>query len=271
MTVTVKSARDREQTKGSRMSWKRERIFKAIIIILVLGLVLASFFSVKTVYAQAGQITLKPTDDTYVDSSVPGLNHGNRTDLDIYWYTFPELVHSFGWLKFNASSVPYGAVIDEATLQLHTLSWYNEAFNVSAYSSSDNSWTEMTLTYANMPSYNTTPLDTKLVTTLVSSNGQWYNWSVVQAVQNTLNSNSKAVSIVLSEPSLTNSLFGLSFASKEYNATSEDWSQKLIVHWSSVVPEFPIFIVLPFFVIATLVAVTFTKRKPIARAHTLIT
>lgn len=243
------------------MNAKREGIFKAIIILFVFGLVSASFFSVKTVYAQAGQVTLKTTDDNYVDSSVPELNHGNLTYIDIYWYTFGELVHSFGWLKFDASSVPNGAIIDDATLQLYALPFVNAAPNVSAYSSSDNSWTEMTLTYANMPSYNTTPLDTTLVTTSVTSNGQWYNWSVAQAVENTLNSSSKEVTIVLSDSSITNSLFDtISFASKEYNATPEDWSPKLTIYWNSVVPEFPTFIYLPFIMIATLIGVTLFEK-----------
>jgi len=244
------------------MSGKREAIFRGFAIILVLGLVSVSLFGLRIAYAQAGQITLKPTDDTYVDSSVPELNHGNLTYIDIYWYTFGELVHSFGWLKFNASAIPIGAVIDEATLQLYVLPNVNAALNVSAYWSSDNSWTEMTLTYANMPSYNTTPLDTTLVTTSVTSNGQCYNWSVVQAVENTLNSSSKEVTIVLSDSSMTNSLFdSILFASKEYNATPEDWSPKLTVYWNSVVPEFPTFIYLPSFMIATLIGVALYKKK----------
>jgi hypothetical protein len=215
--------------------------------------------STKAVSAQAGQTTLKVTDDTYVDSSVPELNHGNLTYLDIYWYTFGEIVHSFGWLKFNASSIPNGAVIDEATLQLYALPWYNQVLNVSAYSSSDNSWTEMTLTYANMPSYDTLPLDTVLVTTSVTSKGEWYNWSVVQAVENTLNVGSKEVTIVLSEPSLTDSFSGISFASKEY--TPADRSPKLTVHWTSVQPEFPTFLILSFFMTATVIAVIARRRR----------
>jgi hypothetical protein len=119
----------------------------------------------------------------------------------------------------------------------------------------------MTLTYANMPSYNTTPLDTTLVTTSVNSNGQWYNWSVTQAVENTLNSSSKEVTIVLSDSSITNSFISIFFASKEYNATPEDWSPKLTIYWSSVVPEFPTFIYLPFFMIATLTGVALYKKK----------
>ena len=243
------------------MSEKIIDVFSRIVIISVLSLVLASSLNIKTVNAQAGQVTLNPTDDTYVDSSVPELNHGNASYIVIGWSNLIETVHTFGWLKFDLSQVPSGAEVDGATLQLYALPWYNEMDNVSAYSSPDNSWTEMTLTYANMPSYNSTPLCTTLVTTSVTSSGLWCNWSVVQAVENNLISNSKEVTIVLSEPSITSSLFGFAFASKEYNTTSEEWSPKLTIYWNSAVPEFTTFIYLPFFMIATLMGVTLYKKK----------
>jgi len=51
------------------MSEKRIHVFREIVIVLVLGLVLVSLSSIRSVYAEGGQITLRPTDDTYVDSS----------------------------------------------------------------------------------------------------------------------------------------------------------------------------------------------------------
>jgi hypothetical protein len=161
-------------------------------------------------------------------------------------------------LKFDLSSVPNGAVIDEATLMLYAY-LVGETFNVHAYSCSYNSWTELTLTYSNMPSYSTTSIDSILVAT----NNQWYNWSVFDAVTNALNSNSKAVTIVLSEPSPHSSASSISFYSKEAPVfLGTGYSPKLTVHWSSVVAEFPTFLILPFLMI-TIIAVVLYKKKAI--------
>jgi hypothetical protein len=73
----------RRQTGGSNMSEKRIYIFGEIVIVLVLGLLLVSSLSIKTVNAQAGQVTLKPTDDTYVESNNPNSNYGGQNYLSI--------------------------------------------------------------------------------------------------------------------------------------------------------------------------------------------
>jgi hypothetical protein len=243
------------------MSQKKLDIFREIAIVLVLSLILVSLLTIKVVNAQAGQVTLKPTDDTYVEYSNQNSNYGGQTHLDIeyfiigtppYQLTYIDIV----WLKFNLSSVPDGAVVDVATLQLYTLTT-GETFDVHTYSCSDNSWTELTLTYSNMPSYNTTSMDSALVAT----GYQWYNWSVVDAVTNVLNSHSSAMTIVMNEPSPHSAFNNVWFDSKEAPVYVTDYSPKLTIHWSSVVPEFPTFIVLPLFMIATLLAVIVYRKK----------
>jgi hypothetical protein len=241
---------------------RRILLFGEIVTVLVLGFVSFSFLSIRTANAQAGQTTLTPpSDDTYVDSSNPSSNYGGQAYLQIenWQYTVQNQTYEYEsivWLKFNLSSVPSGAVVDEATLQLYT-SIVGETFNVHAYSCSNNSWTELTLTYSNMPSYNTTSMDSVLVAT----GYQWYNWSVVDDVRNALNSNSKAVTIVLLDPSPHSSAETVWFESKEYLLGS---APQLTVHWSSVTPEFPVFLILPFFMVLTLIAVTLYKKKAIS-------
>jgi hypothetical protein len=236
---------------------RRILLFGEIVIVLVLGLVLFSSFSIRTVNAQAGQTTLTPpSDDTYVDSNNPSSNYGGQAYLQIenWQYTvLNQTYESIVWLKFNLSSVSSGAVVDEATLRLYT-SVVGETFNVHAYSCSNNSWTELALTYSNMPSYNTTSMDSVLVAT----GYQWYNWSVVDAVRNALNSNSKAATIILLDLSPHSSAETVWFESKEYLMGS---APQLTVHWSSVTLEFPIFLILPFFMVPTLVAVMLYKKK----------
>jgi hypothetical protein len=229
------------------------------LIVLVLGLVLVSSLSIKTVNAQAGQITLNVTDDTYVDSSNPNSNYGGQKYLQIEnWQYVGTSYHCIVWLKFDLSSVPSGAVVNMATLQLYTES-VSETYNVHAYSCSDNSWTELTITYANMPSISSPSMDLQAV----GSASQWYNWSVVDAVKNALNSNSEAVTIVLDDPSSSHGFASsVTFVSKEFaNYYLTDHSAILTVHWSAITPEFPTFLILPFFMATTLLAAIFYKRR----------
>jgi hypothetical protein len=67
---------------------------------------------------------------------------------------------------------------------------------------------------------------------VVSTADQWYNWSVVDAVENALNNNPKAVTIVLSEPSPHSSPHSVLFDSKESPVYFTDHSPKLTIHWS---------------------------------------
>jgi len=245
------------------MSEKRIDVLREIVIVLVLSLVLVSTLSVKTVDAQAGQVTLKPSDDTYVDSSNPNSNYGEQNYLQITNYNseINSAYESIVWLKFNLSSVPDEVVIDGATLQLRTSS-VNGSFNVNAYSGSDFlnvsavvSWAELALTYSSMPSYNTTSMDS----VLVGISGQWYNWSVADAVRDALNSPARTVTMVLFDPSPHGLLSSISFNSKEFSIS--DYAPTLTVHWSGVVPEFPFFLILPLFMIATLLAVMVYRQK----------
>jgi hypothetical protein len=239
------------------MSEKRTDIFREIVIVLILGLVLVSALSIKIVNVQAGQTTLKPTDDTYVDDNNPDSNYSELSYLQVMNY---ESAYSndtmIMWLKFSLSSVPDGAVIDIATLSLFT-SAVGETYNVQAYSCSNIYWNELSITCNNMPSYNMTSMDSVLVTTI----NQWYNWNVVDAARNALNGNPKSVTIVMQEPNPHSSAKLVWFQSKDNSIYVTDYSPKLAIHWSSVVPEFPPFLILPLFMIATLLTVMVYRKK----------
>jgi len=240
---------------------KRIDFVRKIVVVLVLGLVLSlSSLSIKTVNAHAGQVTLKPSDDTFVDFTNPGMTFGDLTYLTVVNYQSASVtVIEIVWLKFNLSSVPEGAVVDVATLQLYA-SYVQVTANVDAYYSPDNSWNEQGLAYSGMPGYNATSMDSVLVTV----NNQWYNWSVLDAVKSAeVNDNLTAVTIVLAEPNLHSFGDAVEFDSKEspvYPDLNIDYRPELTIHWSSVVPEFPTFLVLPFFTVATLIAVAFYKK-----------
>ena len=110
--------------------------------------------------------------------------------------------------------------------------------------------------YSNMPSYNTTSMGSVLVGTV----GQWYSWSVVDAVRDALNSAAKTVTLVLFDPSPHGLISSISFDSKE--SSISDYAPTLTVHWSEVVPELPTFLLLPLFMVGTLLTIIFYGRKP---------
>jgi len=244
---------------------RREEVdFRKLLVVLGLVLLLSSF-SIRTVFAQSGQVELKPTDDTYADSDMPDYILGGREDLLFQNYLFVldnETSESIVWLKFNLSSIPDGAVVDEATLHLYengeiiAVPDIMTSFDINAHSCSNDSWTELTLTYSNMPSYNMTSMDS----VTVGTSYEWYNWSVVDAVRDALNGTAKTVTIVL-EPS-----YGFSepvaFDSKEAPVSNlTDYAPELTVHWSSVVPEFPTSLMPPLLVMATTSYLLLCRKK----------
>jgi hypothetical protein len=238
-----------------------------LLVALSLALLIFSL-TVKCVDAQVDQATLKPTDDAYVDSSNPDSNYGWRNYLQIVNYNSQingnGTQESITWLKFNLSSVPEGAMIDGATLQLWTSS-VNGSFSVNAYSGTDLlntsaiiSWTELTIRYSNMPFYNSTSIDS----VLVEHSGQWYNWSVLDAVRDALDSTPRTVTIVLYDPSPHNLVSAVWFDSKE---SSTAYAPMLTVHWSGIAQEFPTLLILALFITASLLATVVYRKKRIPR------
>ena len=242
----------------------RFMLFRKLAIMLIFVLLLSSMIIVA--YAQAGQGYLVETDNAYVDSSYPDSNYGglspNRDYLQIENYQYTILSQTYKdekivWLKFNFSSMPDGAVVDSATLNLFLdYSISPDSYDVHAYSCSDDSWNESSLTYSNMPIYNTISMNS----TLVSSMG-WYSWNVVDAVRDALNRNATAVTIVLFDPSSHSSNTTVMFQSEEAGISSLSSGPHLFIDWSSIVPEFPTFLILPFFTVTILIAVAFYKKK----------
>jgi hypothetical protein len=195
--------------------------------------IIVSFLGPNPPNAQTGEVVMyEPTDDTYVDSSNQNSNYGERDHLEIStWTNSSQTNEKIVWLRFSLYELPDGAIIDGATLQLYT-SVVNETYSVQAYYCHDNSWSELTLTYGNMPGYNATSIDSVLVT----NDNQWYNWSVVDAIRNALNTGSKAVTIILRETSPHNPASEVWFDSKEYPTYPPyQYAPKLTMDYSGIV------------------------------------
>lgn len=201
----------------------RKEFVLAITIVIIL---FSSCIKTEIAFAQYGPITVKATDDTHVDSTNPNSTLGAQKYLDIEsWGDASTSYHQIVWLKFSLSDVPDGVEFNQATLQLYA--WFVDAdLNVSAYFCPDNSWSESTLTYSNMPAYNTDPVGSTVVTT----SEEWQSWNVVEAVRSASRNNLEAVTIVLNEPLISsqNSVF---LYSKETPSLVMDVSPKLTLSW----------------------------------------
>lgn len=227
-----------------------------VALIILIGIIVLPIAAIPLVNAQEGQASINPTDDTFIDFSQQDSNYGGQTNL--YVEKFQQSQDNWErrtWLEFNLSSVPEGATVDVAILRLYCDSAL-ETYDVYAHSSSDASWTELTLTWSNMPSYNNTSMDVEQVATP----NRWYNWSVTYAVQKAvdgIHEEPNIVTIVLQETSFRSPVSYVTFSSKEDSSHHPE----LTVHWSGVVPEFPSFPILPLFMIATLLTVIVYRRK----------
>jgi hypothetical protein len=108
---------------------------------------------------------------------------------------------------------------------------------------------------------------TSIDTILDNSEIKWGNWSVAEAVRDSLNNNSTFLTIVLAEPVSHWGIF--QFYSKEIEPIPPDDRPKLVVHWTSVVPEFPTFIALTFLMIAILAIAMIGKCKNLSSKQTI--
>ena len=202
----------------------RKKLCLAITLVMLL---FSGYATTNGSAALFGPVTITVSDDTHVDSTNADSALGEQQYLDIEsWGDSSLSYHQIIWLKFSLSSVPEGVEFTQVTLQVYA--WLiGGTFNVTAHYSSDSSWTESTLTYSNMPSYDANPID-KLE---VSADEQWYSWNVIDAVQRASDNNLQTVTIVLNEPMLSyqNSVF---MYSKETPSLVMDVSPILTLSWS---------------------------------------
>jgi hypothetical protein len=132
-----------------------------------------------------------------------------------------------------------------------------DAPRVDAHYCSSNNWEEESITYNNQPSYSTTVLASKLVYRLNINDDHWFAWDVTGAVTQSFDNNKDLVSIVVEIHPNSLMYSWLWFDSKE-----NLWdSPELIVGWSGEIPEFPSFLILPIFMIASLLVVIVYRRK----------
>jgi hypothetical protein len=154
-------------------------------------------------------VTLTPTGDSYVDSSLNTTNYGSANPL----YASASVRRAL--LKFN-TTLPSGAVVSSASLKLYSTSTASSG-GFEVHPETD-AWAESTVTWSTQPAWNATILGTSTTPT----SGAWVSVSLpVSAVSTVGNTN-----------------FGLRFSTSGINAkfaSREDASNKpqLIITYTS--------------------------------------
>ena len=126
-----------------------------ITVLLILSPLCFGSFDVSAVPANV-HLTIYSTADAYVNSSSTGTNYGSVNRL----YVGANSELDYTYMKFDLASIPSGANIISATLAVYYLGRSGTVYvgeTIGAYYCSDNSWTELGITWNNKPSFNPSP------------------------------------------------------------------------------------------------------------------
>jgi hypothetical protein len=171
-------------------------------------------------FAHAARVIV-PTDDAYVDTAQPDSNFGSGDKIRVGTF-YSDWQNAF--LKFDLSSIPAGATIQEVKLYL----WCHEAYayvEVRAHPVNDDDWSEGTLTWNAAPSFDNEDI---IDNNYVNISNQVYSWDVTSFVQSQY-AGDKIVSLVLTPPPSTPESHNASFPSKE----NTDWAPYIAVVYTA--------------------------------------
>jgi hypothetical protein len=138
---------------------------KSSILIIMLILWAPLCFSPFTVDANpiigSSSATLEAIADAYVNASSPATNYGDVSSM----YVSANAELDYIYVMFDLSSIPPGAHIISATLRMYLSSTGGDIYGlpadrIGAYYCSDNSWTELGITWNNKPTFSSGPTAT---------------------------------------------------------------------------------------------------------------
>ena len=141
--------------------------------------------------------TLDCVADAYVDSSNSLGNYGSASLLSIGIFV-PDTIESSerSFIRFDLSSIPAGAAIEDATLLLYLTDWDRRYADETSISVTQvlAEWTEADINWNNQPdTYWPEALDSTLVTDVLGD----YSWNVTSLVQSWVNEPSDNYGLML--------------------------------------------------------------------------
>ena len=117
-------------------------------------------------------ITLYPVADAYVNSTSPDTNYGAAVKL----FVSINSENDFFYVKFDLSSIPSGANIIYAILETYVSSTGGNLGSsdiIGAHYCSDNSWSEIGISWSNKPSFNSQSTDRWYYSSVVDEYKSW--------------------------------------------------------------------------------------------------
>lgn len=170
--IRIKREQDMVKTYGEKF-----------LLVFVLFLIsLPAYFSLSNVVASPaiGSITttIYSVADAYVNSSSPDANYGDVNSLHVS----VNSEHDFTYVRFNLSDIPSDANIISAKLKLYLTNIGGYVGNINTYYCSDNSWTELGVTWSNKPDFSSEATDERYFGVIVVVN-RYYSWNVASDVQ----------------------------------------------------------------------------------------
>jgi len=140
--------------------------------------------------------TLYPDVDSYVSQYAPNSNYGSATDLQ----TILQVGYTRNaWIKIDLTSIPHGSNITNAELYLYCYS-LGSSTTVLANNCTDDSWSEMLITWNNEPTVGAT-----INSTTVSAIG-WFAWNLTSWIQDQLDID-RTASVVMTKGDAVHAYF----------------------------------------------------------------
>jgi hypothetical protein len=156
-------------------------------------------------------VTLTAAADATLRSAAPTTNYGGDGLLELA-YAIRTGAQAVTLVRFDLSSLPFGAVIDSASLQLYMIGATGEpTVSIGAYALTG-SWNEATVTWNSCP----TAASIGIASSIDSAAGSYKSWNATSFASSWLANPSTNYGVLLRGPS-DGTVFGRGFESREQN------------------------------------------------------
>jgi len=197
------------------------------------------------------------TDDSYIESDDPDVNHGGASSLYSYYYEYELFNETTNYekhtlLKFDLSEIPSDATVNSIALRMHTFFSTSTTNKVGVFLCSNTDWEEMEITWNNCPEVTGQPIDT----VYVGSSDTDYDFDVTSAVKG-----KSAVTLVLMTLEPTELVGWADFISREYAVSK--YHPRLVVEYTtpSTPLDFTLLIMISVVIIVVVILVGYAVMK----------